>query len=92
MDVDDIVIRYPSPVDLVEHLRNIGEGNASSQRRKHLPRDTALAAAALYGEMFGGEGEGEGVEATFQASPYATLLHLWNCSSEFLLFSVRLPG
>ncbi|PNW74084.1 hypothetical protein CHLRE_13g584750v5 [Chlamydomonas reinhardtii] len=53
VDVDAFHIGYPSPLELVQHLRALGEGNASVQRRRMLPRDSALAAAAVYQSMFG---------------------------------------
>jgi NADH dehydrogenase [ubiquinone] 1 alpha subcomplex assembly factor 5 len=64
VDVDDIVIRYPTALELVEHLRVMGETNAVLQRRQELPRDTALAAAAIYQTKFAEE-DGS-VPATFQ--------------------------
>ncbi|KAG2443522.1 hypothetical protein HXX76_001874 [Chlamydomonas incerta] len=53
VDVDAFHIGYPSPLELVQHLRALGESNASAQRRHMLPRDSALAAAAVYQSMFG---------------------------------------
>ncbi|KAG2452274.1 hypothetical protein HYH02_003298 [Chlamydomonas schloesseri] len=53
VDVDAFHIGYPSSLELVQHLRALGEGNASVQRRRMLPRDSALAAAAVYQSMFG---------------------------------------
>ncbi|GFR52699.1 hypothetical protein Agub_g15326, partial [Astrephomene gubernaculifera] len=64
VDVDRFVIGYPSPLELVQHLRSLGESNASKQRRRSLHRDSALAAAAVYQSMFGGE-DGS-VSATYE--------------------------
>ena len=52
-------------MDLVLHLRVLGETNAVSARRRSLRRDTALASAAAYHAMFGNE-EGTSVPATFE--------------------------
>ena len=78
VDVDDITVQYGSVVQLVEHVRRMGEGNALVQRREALPRDTALASAAIYTSLFvggvsegddgggGGNARGGGVPATFE--------------------------
>ncbi|XP_059077470.1 putative methyltransferase At1g22800, mitochondrial isoform X2 [Cryptomeria japonica] len=51
-------------LELIEHLRSIGETNALLQRNHILKRDTALATAAIYQSMFGAE-DGT-IPATFQ--------------------------
>lgn len=67
VDVDTLTLRYASAVDLVLHLRALGEGNAVSERRATLRRDTALAAAAAYHSLFSEAGEeGLHVNATWQ--------------------------
>jgi NADH dehydrogenase [ubiquinone] 1 alpha subcomplex assembly factor 5 len=68
VDVDEITVHYSDVLGLVGHLRTMGEGLALKQRREALPRDSALAAAALYDSMFGEEheGRGRGVPATFE--------------------------
>jgi NADH dehydrogenase [ubiquinone] 1 alpha subcomplex assembly factor 5 len=48
VDVDTMTMQYGSVVDLVLHLRAMGESNAVTERRGTLRRDTALAAAAAY--------------------------------------------
>ena len=54
-------------VDLVAHLRVLGESNAVRARRRALRRDTALASAAAYHSMFAaGDGGDATVPATFQ--------------------------
>ena len=57
-------------VDLVAHLRVLGETNAVRARRRTLSRDTALASAAAYHALFSSDSSGEGgapaVPATFQ--------------------------
>ncbi|KAK6147816.1 hypothetical protein DH2020_018728 [Rehmannia glutinosa] len=51
-------------LELIEHLRTMGETNALFQRGKILKRDTALATAAVYESMFAAE-DGT-IPATFQ--------------------------
>ncbi|XP_020554590.1 putative methyltransferase At1g22800 isoform X2 [Sesamum indicum] len=51
-------------LELIEHLRTMGETNALLQRSKILKRDTALATAAVYESMFAAE-DGT-IPATFQ--------------------------
>lgn len=59
----------PPALDVVDHLRGMGETNAQLSRRGFVRRDTALATAAVYDSLFAEESEdGElGVPATFQA-------------------------
>ncbi|KAL5559863.1 hypothetical protein UlMin_036074 [Ulmus minor] len=64
VDVDEYVVKYPSALELIEHLRSMGETNALLQRNKILKRETALATAAIYDSMFATE-DGM-VPATFQ--------------------------
>ncbi|RVW60043.1 putative methyltransferase, mitochondrial [Vitis vinifera] len=51
-------------LDLIEHLRSMGETNALLQKSNILKRETALATAAVYDSMFAGE-DGT-IPATFQ--------------------------
>lgn len=64
VDVDEYVVKYNSVLELIEHLRAMGETNALFQRKKMLNRETALATAAIYESMFG-EDDGT-IPATFQ--------------------------
>ncbi|PIA36116.1 hypothetical protein AQUCO_03400195v1 [Aquilegia coerulea] len=64
VDVDEYTVRYDSAIELIEHLRAMGETNALFQRSNILNRDTALATAAIYQTMFGAE-DGT-IPATFQ--------------------------
>lgn len=64
VDVDEYTVKYPSALELIEHLRAMGETNALSQMNTMLKRDTALATAAIYDSMFASE-DGT-VPATFQ--------------------------
>ncbi|KAL0359675.1 UNVERIFIED_CONTAM: putative methyltransferase, mitochondrial [Sesamum angustifolium] len=64
VDVDEYTVRYNSALELIEHLRTMGETNALLQRSNILKRDTALATAAVYESMFAAE-DGT-IPATFQ--------------------------
>ncbi|XP_059448985.1 putative methyltransferase At1g22800, mitochondrial isoform X2 [Corylus avellana] len=64
VDVDEYVVKYPSAMELIEHLRAMGETNALLQRNAILKRETALATAAIYDSMFAAE-DGT-IPATFQ--------------------------
>ncbi|KAK7401488.1 hypothetical protein VNO78_13014 [Psophocarpus tetragonolobus] len=64
VDVDEYIVKYESALELIEHLRAMGETNALSQMNHILKRDTALATAAIYDSMFSEE-DGT-VPATFQ--------------------------
>ncbi|KAG7647259.1 Methyltransferase type 11 [Arabidopsis thaliana x Arabidopsis arenosa] len=64
VDVDEYVVKYKSAMDLIEHLRAMGETNALLERNKILNRETALATAAIYDSMFATE-DGT-IPATFQ--------------------------
>ncbi|KAJ2551595.1 hypothetical protein EV175_003634 [Coemansia sp. RSA 1933] len=64
VDVDSIVVNYPSMLHLVSDINAMGEGNAVVQRLPFIKRDTLLAASAIYKEMHGNE-DGS-VPATFQ--------------------------
>ncbi|KAB2048772.1 hypothetical protein ES319_A13G132600v1 [Gossypium barbadense] len=66
VDVDEYVVRYNSALDLIEHLRAMGETNALLQRTNILKRETALATAAIYDSMFAAE-DGT-IPATFQST------------------------
>lgn len=55
VDVDEYTIRYNSALELIEHLRAMGETSALLQRSKVLKKDTALATAAIYESMFAAE-------------------------------------
>ena len=52
VDTDSITVAYEDAIQAVAHLRRMGETNANVTRRKHLPRDMALAAAVAYHSLF----------------------------------------
>nr|GMC97817.1 putative methyltransferase At1g22800 [Ipomoea batatas] len=64
VDVDEYIVRYKSALELIEHLRAMGETNALLQRSNILKRDTAIATAAIYESMFAAD-DGT-IPATFQ--------------------------
>lgn len=53
IDVDEIVIGYPSMFELMWDLKGMAENNAAINRKLHLNRDTLMAAAAIYNELYG---------------------------------------
>ncbi|KDQ64158.1 hypothetical protein JAAARDRAFT_27776 [Jaapia argillacea MUCL 33604] len=64
VDIDEIKVAYPSMWELVEDIKDMGEGNAIIGRRHFIPRDTLAAASAIYKALHGSE-DGT-VPATFQ--------------------------
>lgn len=64
IDSDELVIAYPTMFELMNDLQGMGESNASWNRSPSLNRDSLLAAAAVYKEMYGNENGS--VPATFQ--------------------------
>ncbi|KAM9057099.1 arginine-hydroxylase NDUFAF5, mitochondrial isoform 2-T2 [Megaptera novaeangliae] len=63
-DTDEIQVNYPGMFELMEDLQGMGESNCAWHRKALLHRDTMLAAAAVYREMYGNE-DGS-VPATYQ--------------------------
>ncbi|XP_061064393.1 arginine-hydroxylase NDUFAF5, mitochondrial isoform X2 [Eubalaena glacialis] len=64
VDTDEIQVNYPGMFELMEDLQGMGESNCAWHRKALLHRDTMLAAAAVYREMYGNE-DGS-VPATYQ--------------------------
>ncbi|KPP59144.1 hypothetical protein Z043_122967, partial [Scleropages formosus] len=64
VDVDDIQVHYPGIFELMSDLQGMGESNCAWNRKSMLHRDTMLAAAAIYKEMYGAK-DGS-VPATFE--------------------------
>ncbi len=71
VDSEVITINYADPFMLMNDLREMGEVNAVLQRRPKVPRDTMMAAASIYKELYGNP-DGS-IKATFQVR---LLLHL----------------
>ncbi|KAI9208142.1 S-adenosyl-L-methionine-dependent methyltransferase [Polychytrium aggregatum] len=63
VDIDEIVINYPSMFELIEDLQTMGESSALLARH-HLGKDTLAAASAIYRSVYGDQ-DGA-VPATFQ--------------------------
>uniref|UniRef100_A0A8D9B328 NADH dehydrogenase [ubiquinone] 1 alpha subcomplex assembly factor 5 n=1 Tax=Cacopsylla melanoneura TaxID=428564 RepID=A0A8D9B328_9HEMI len=71
IDVDEIVINYPSLFELMWDLKGMGENNASVNRTLRFPLDLQYASAAVYEKFYGQEapeknGGGMCIPATFQ--------------------------
>ncbi|KAL0133474.1 hypothetical protein PUN28_000901 [Cardiocondyla obscurior] len=68
IDTDEIVIGYPSMFELMWDLKGMAENNAVRNRNLHLSRDTLIAAASLYEQLYGKRKEDNSmfVPATFQ--------------------------
>uniref|UniRef100_H3BAF0 Arginine-hydroxylase NDUFAF5, mitochondrial n=1 Tax=Latimeria chalumnae TaxID=7897 RepID=H3BAF0_LATCH len=64
VDIDEIQVNYPGMFEVMEDLQGMGESNCSWNRKSLLHRDTMLAAAAIYKDMYGND-DGS-VAATFQ--------------------------
>jgi len=65
VDVDDIVVDYPSTMHLMRDLQAMGESNAALKRTPGpISRDVLLATEAIYKEMYGNE-DGS-IPATFR--------------------------
>lgn len=63
IDTDEIGVGYPTMFELMDDLQGMAENNAAFNRPLHLSRETMLAAAAIYQNMYG---KPEGIPATFQ--------------------------
>nr|XP_029724252.1 arginine-hydroxylase NDUFAF5, mitochondrial-like isoform X2 [Aedes albopictus] len=63
IDTDEIVVGFPSMFELMGDLKGMAESNAAFNRPLHISRDTLMAAAAIYKDMYGKD---DGVTATFQ--------------------------
>lgn len=53
IDTDEIVVSYPSILELMYDLKGMGENNAAFNRPLTLSRDVLMAAGAIYQEMYG---------------------------------------
>lgn len=53
IDTDEIVVTYPSIIELMYDLKGMGESNAAFNRPLTLSRDVLMAAGAIYQEMYG---------------------------------------
>ncbi|XP_029480273.2 arginine-hydroxylase NDUFAF5, mitochondrial-like [Oncorhynchus nerka] len=64
VDIDEIQVHYPGILEVMSDLQGMGESNCAWNRKSMLHRDTILAAAAIYQEMYGSENGS--VPATFE--------------------------
>ncbi|XP_070576505.1 arginine-hydroxylase NDUFAF5, mitochondrial-like isoform X2 [Ptychodera flava] len=64
VDIDEITVNYPTLFEVMFDLQGMAESNASWSRKLLLHRNTMMAAAAIYQDMYGNE-DGS-VPATFQ--------------------------
>ncbi|XP_071359537.1 arginine-hydroxylase NDUFAF5, mitochondrial isoform X1 [Trachinotus anak] len=64
VDIDEVQVHYPGIIEVMTDLQGMGESNCAWNRRSLLHRDTVLAAAAIYKEMYGNE-DGS-IPATFE--------------------------
>ncbi|XP_034053277.1 LOW QUALITY PROTEIN: arginine-hydroxylase NDUFAF5, mitochondrial-like [Gymnodraco acuticeps] len=64
VDTDEVQVHYPGIIEVMTDLQGMGESNCAWNRRSMLNRDSILAAAAIYKEMYGSE-DGS-VPATFE--------------------------
>ncbi|XP_074660535.1 arginine-hydroxylase NDUFAF5, mitochondrial-like [Tubulanus polymorphus] len=65
LDLDALVVSYPSMIELLQDLKGMGENNCTLNRKTHLHRKTVKRAAEIYQEKFGNEGK-ESIPATFE--------------------------
>lgn len=63
LDVDEMVVTYPSIKELMYDLKGMAENNCAWSRKSHLRRATTARAEEIYKEMYGND---QGVPATFQ--------------------------
>lgn len=64
VDIDEVQVHYPGIMEVMTDLQGMGESNCAWNRRSLLHRDTVLAAAAIYKELYGNQ-DGS-VPATFE--------------------------
>ena len=52
VDMDEIVVNYPSPFELMQDLQMMAENNAVIKRQPVLSRDVLISMAAIYKGIF----------------------------------------
>lgn len=65
IDIDEMVVNFPSMYEVMRDLKGMGENNASWSRKASLRRKTQETAAKIYKDMYGNKEDGS-VPATFQ--------------------------
>lgn len=53
LDSDELVVNYPTAFHLMTDLKGMAENNASWKRKSHLHRDSMVAAASIYQQLYG---------------------------------------
>ncbi|WFD44336.1 hypothetical protein MPSI1_003003 [Malassezia psittaci] len=53
VDLDELTVHFPSMLELLQDLQNMGESNAVINRQTYLRRDTLIAADAIYKALHG---------------------------------------
>lgn len=53
IDTEEIVVGYPTMLDLMVDLKGMGENNAAWNRKLHLGRDIISAASVIYSQLYG---------------------------------------
>lgn len=64
IDVDTVTVSYPNAFVLMEHISRMGEGMAALNRQYSVGKDTMIAMASIYQDLYGME-DGS-VPATFE--------------------------
>ena len=64
VDVDEIIVNYPSMFELMDDLKSMGENNAIINRKRFTSKDVFFATAAAYKSIYGNP-DGS-IPATFQ--------------------------
>ncbi|KAI7690148.1 hypothetical protein SSS_09048 [Sarcoptes scabiei] len=73
IDTDEIIVHYPSIFELMYDLKGMAENNCTYRAKKHLHRDSLLAAASIYQHLYSNysneknnNSQMNGIPATFQ--------------------------
>jgi len=53
IDTEEMVVGYPSMMDVMLDIKGMGENNSSWNRKLNLRRDVIYAASAIYNQLYG---------------------------------------